>query len=66
MAFVSEEYNLIADKTKRAKVHKTEGNEILLKYLTHCYFISSYKDKGKFFEVYHYRKMYLGESPEDI
>lgn len=66
MAFVSEEYNLIADKTKRAKVHKTEGNEILLKYLTHCHFISSYKDKGKFFEVYHYRKMYLGESPEDI
>ena len=65
MAFVSEEYNLIADKTKRAKVLKTEGNEILLKYLTHCYFISSYKDKGESFEVYHYRKMFLDESPED-
>lgn len=65
MAFVSEEYNLIADKTKRAKVLKTEGNEILLKYLTHCYFISSYKDKGKYLEVYHYRKMFLDESPED-
>ncbi|MFJ5334874.1 P-loop NTPase fold protein [Pectobacterium sp. CHL-2024] len=65
MAFVSEEYNLITDKTKRAKVLKTEGNEILLKYLTHCYFISSYKDKGKSFEVYHYRKTFLDESPED-
>ncbi|MBO1915948.1 hypothetical protein J4727_04795 [Providencia rettgeri] len=48
-SFVSKEYNLIADDTKRAKVLKTDSNESLLEHLRVCQFISSYKDKGKYF-----------------
>ncbi|WP_272671163.1 YobI family P-loop NTPase [Providencia sp. PROV138] len=55
-SFVSKEYNLIADDTKRAKVLKTDSNESLLEHLRVCQFISSYKDKGKYFEVYHRRR----------
>ncbi len=55
-SFVSNEYNLIADDTKRAKVLKTDSNESLLEHLKVCQFISSYKDKGKYFEVYHRRR----------
>lgn len=55
-SFVSKEYNLIADDTKRAKVLKTDSNESLLEHLKVCQFISSYKDKGKYFEVYHRRR----------
>lgn len=55
-SFISKEYNLIADDTKRAKVLKTDSNESLLEHLKVCQFISSYKDKGKYFEVYHRRR----------
>ncbi len=65
-SFVSEEYNLIADNTKRAKVLKTDGNEVLLKYLRQCHFISSYKDNGEYFEVYHRRRIFQDESIVDI
>lgn len=63
-SFVSKEYNLIADDTKRAKVPKTDSNESLLEHLKVCQFISSYKDKGKYFEVYHHRRSLKNESIE--
>ncbi|EGG4958973.1 hypothetical protein NZQ97_003396 [Salmonella enterica] len=59
--FVSEEYNLITDSSKRAKVLKSVTNENLLKYLVKSHFISSYRDKGTYFEVYHHRKMFQSE-----
>lgn len=60
MSFVAEEYNLITENSKRAKVSKSDSNELLLQYLTQRHYISSYRDKGKYLEVYHHRKLFQG------
>ena len=60
MSFVAEEYNLITETSKRAKVSKSDSNELLLQYLTQRHYISSFRDKGKYLEVYHHRKLFQG------
>ncbi|MFP2405421.1 hypothetical protein ACLEVJ_21175 [Enterobacter ludwigii] len=60
MSFVAEEYNLLTEKSKRAKVSKSDSNELLLHYLTQRHYISSYRDKGQYLEVYHHRKLFQG------
>lgn len=60
MSFVAEEYNLITETSKRAKVTKSDSNELLLQYLTQRHYISSFREKGKYLEVYHHRKLFKG------
>lgn len=54
-SFVTKEYSLVADITKRAKLSITTGNISLLELLVKCHFISSFKNRGEYLEVYHHR-----------